>query len=102
MHSKFGDDVFPLRFDHDCPKEIVVLLYSKLFGNYNELRQAYSKLNVFNRDTIDLQETFAFKDSKLVANNIEEDESYIGVTDFSKDQVYTETWQDFQHLLNPN
>lgn len=102
MHSKFGDDVFPLRFDHDCPKEIVVMLYSKLFGNYNELRQAYSKLNVFNRDTINLQETFALKDSKLIANNIEEDKSYIGVTDFSKDQIYTETWQDFQHLLNPN
>ena len=102
MHSKFGDDVFPLRFDHNCPKEIVVLLYSKLFGNYNELRQAYSKLNVFDRNTINLQETFALKDSKLIIDKIEEDKSYIGVTDFSKDQVYTETWQGFQKLLNPN
>ena len=66
------------------------------------MRQAYSKLNVFDRDTINLQETFALKDSKLIIDKIEEDKSYIGVTDFSKDQIYTETWQEFKKILNPN
>lgn len=100
MHSKFGDGVFPLRFDHDCPKEIVVMLCSKLFGNYNDIRQSYSKLNLFDKERADLQETYILKDSKLIADTIYEDKDYIGITDFSKDQVYNETWNDFKFLLN--
>lgn len=100
MHSKFGDDVFPLRFDHDCPKEIVLTLYSKLFGNYNEIRQSYSKLTLFNKDTADLQETLILKNSKLISDKIEEDPNYIGVTDFSSEEQFTETWNEFSRILN--
>lgn len=95
MHSKYGNDVFPLRFDHDCPKEIVVMLCSKLFGKYEDILQAYSKLLLFDEDNAHLQETYILRDSKLIADTIEEDKSYIGVTDFSKDTVFTETWDDF-------
>lgn len=100
MHSHYGDDVFPLRFDHDSPKEMIVTLYSKLFGNYREIEQSYSKLNIFNDKGAHIQETFFFKDLILEASYKEEDESYIGITDLSKENKFTETWQDFQHLLN--
>lgn len=100
MHSKYGDDVFPLRFDHDCPKEVVVTLYSKLFGKYSEIVDSYSKLQLFNENSANLQENYIIKSSKLVADEIEEDQAYIGVSDFSADLKFTETWQDFKDLFN--
>lgn len=100
MHSKYGHEVFPLRYDHDCPKEIVVTLYSKLFGKYHEIKDSYSKLQLFNEDGVNLQETFILQDSKLIADDIEENQIYRDLVDLSTKPKFTETWQDFQELFN--
>lgn len=100
MHSKYGHEVFPLRYDHDCPKEIVVTLYSKLFGKYHEIKDSYSKLQLFDENGVNLQETFILQDSKLIADDIEENQIYRDVVDLSTKQKFTETWQDFQELFN--
>ena len=100
MHSKYGEDVFPLRFDHDCPKEIVITLYSKLFGKYSEIVDSYSKLQLFEEKKTNLQENYIIKSSKLIADEIEEDPAYIGISDFSSERKFTETWDDFKSIFN--
>lgn len=101
MHSNFGDNPFPLRFDYEQPKAVVIKLNSKLFGNSKDISESYSKLGLFREDGANIQETFIFKNSEYIINDIKKNESLNEITDFSSTPQFTEKWSDFVKLVNP-
>lgn len=78
----------------------IQILYSKLFGKYDEILRSYSKLGLFKSKGAALHETSFFKDIQIVLN---EENIITDKADYFRlsNTIYNESWSDFKKLFAP-